>query len=279
MVDEPDSNRWPTARAAALPLSFRPLAGHHSHAPACATAAPRAPDGTQAHAAGTCPSMSRIGAGVGANPFRAAATARRPCPASRAQRPRHSSGNASQRKSQRAGRPGPDAMGCRCSRADCSDLRLRTHETKRPRGSVRGRSRSSEIGATDLLEMEVSRSVAGPAVAHGRSAAQARPHRAVRARAWAWRWSDRLSSEGISCGVVARGRRRARTLRASCGECKRFFDDLRARRRTVASARSAASAGTACASRAGRLNRSHPVRAPMPASVPAFTSRAHRCTQ
>lgn len=28
MVDEPDSNRWPTACAAALPLSFRPLAEH-----------------------------------------------------------------------------------------------------------------------------------------------------------------------------------------------------------------------------------------------------------
>ena len=28
MVDEPDSNRWPTACAAALPLSFRPLEEH-----------------------------------------------------------------------------------------------------------------------------------------------------------------------------------------------------------------------------------------------------------
>lgn len=66
MVDEPDSNRWPTACAAARPLSFRPLALPRLASPGMrhgsAARTGRARRQPRTRTAVECPSLQRIGA-------------------------------------------------------------------------------------------------------------------------------------------------------------------------------------------------------------------------
>lgn len=86
--------------------------------------------------------------------------------------------------------------------------------------------------------VKISRSGQEPAVARNHCAAHTRPHRGVRAMAWAWRCAGRLSSEGMSRRCCRARRRRARTLRASVADCKHFFACFSEIRRTATFARS-----------------------------------------
>lgn len=153
VVDEPDSNRRPAACTAALPLSYRPLAKHllpasgirHGNAARTGRVLEPAPlDAVRP--------MLRIGASS-----KAPIPCTTPHPsAARAQHP----GTALARLS--AMSPSQQAVRARMLRdsgPSCrmKNLRLRTRKKKeRPRHGVRGRSRSSEIGVTDLREEDQS---------------------------------------------------------------------------------------------------------------------------
>lgn len=157
----------------------------------------------------------------GANPSRTTAPARRPCPAS------GHSASCCRTAAPLSGHPFPRAVHARMLRdADrsCNNAGFSVCErakTKRPRHGVRGRSRSSEIGVTDLRERGISRWI-GCRVEAGLPVARTGARRAVRVRHGA----------GCLCGVsclrlliVVACMPRARTLRLRIARCKRVSDE------------------------------------------------------
>ncbi len=127
VVDEPESNRRPATRVAALTAELPPSRNTFPRTSAYATAGPRVPDGTRTRTAAIRSTMLRIGACAGANPVRYR-SGRRPCRASR-----HSALAPLSGCILLSDKDCPDASGCESVTRNMCDPPLRTHKAKRPR--------------------------------------------------------------------------------------------------------------------------------------------------